>query len=311
MILIMGLRDVSIGTDTIGYFTRYEYLKNAGFGSLSQLLNTVHGDKGYILLEYFIGKYFVYFQIFLLIIAFIYILSVSKTINNNSKSPIISFVLFIGLGFFIFGMSAIRQTLAISFVLMSFESIKKRQLLKYLTFVFIASTFHITAVIFLPIYWLVKLKINYINMIGIFLVAITVFVMKDIIINFLINIYPMEYTQVETGGNRFYLILILSVVLGLFFKKNFLDNNSLNKMLFIIMITSVVIFPVTQFHPAVMRLYWYFTIFSIIYIPNLLMSIRDKSIRLIGICGYILIPIVYFFLVGVNNLNAKDYIFFW
>ena len=77
----------------------------------------------------------------------------------------------------------------------------------------------------------------------------------------------------------------------------------------------LIIFPAVQSGGAIMRIYYYFYIFMIIYIPNMIAKIDQKKDR--GICGivlflYILVGLYMFYsTLSGNSLNIMPYQFFW
>ena len=108
-----------------------------------------------------------------------------------------------------------------------------------------------------------------------------------------------------------YFLMIVSTLIGVIYRKPFIAQNEDNKYFFYMMVASTMIMPITQFNPTAMRLYFYFFIFMIIYIPNLLRAINDRMIRLIGITGYALTAIIWFFTSTIYTAQLEKYMFFW
>jgi len=305
--VILGLRGISIGIDTIAYYNSFNKIKNL---SLFQALD-VKVEPGYRLFEFIVGRVFGNYQYLLIIAAILYITVISYHIYKYSSNPMFSYLLFILFGFYTFALSTTRQIIAIGFVMIAFKYIKEKKIFKYMFFVILAFSFHMTAIIFLPCYWFNMFKLSKKTIILFISIALVVIGLKDDIRIFLINNSKNEYMPMETGGNKMYLFMLASVALGIVFRKQLIRNNDSNKYLFYMMVVSAILMPVTQFNPAVMRLYFYFFIFMIIYIPNLLIVIKDKAIRLICISGYTLIGIVWFFTSIIHIGQIDHYLFFW
>lgn len=309
LICISGLRGINVGIDTVGYYNSFNFKMTQSF---FQIFEGAEKEYGYKLFEYFVGRIFGEFQILLLLVAIFSVGTVSYLINKYSSNYLLSYILFVGLGFFTFGMSTIRQTIAIGFTLIAYEFIQKKQLKSFLITVIIASMFHITAVIFLPSYWLNKFKLNKKTSIFFIVMATVFIVFKDVIRDVLLNSFTAsEYSSVATGGNKFYLFLVFSLILGVIYRKSLLTENEHNKSLFFMIVAAVFIMPITQFNPAVMRLYYYYSIFLIVYIPNILNAIKDKGIFLLGIYGYTLISLIWFFSNIIPTSRLENYLFFW
>lgn len=308
LIAIAGLRDPSVGIDTLTYLNHFYEINSY---ELSEVLYGIDREQGYILFVHFIGQVFGEFQVFLFSVAIIYIFVVSYYIYNFSRIPVLSYVLFIGFGFYTFGMSAIRQTIAISLIMIAYRYAMQKRLLMFLLFEGVASMFHITALIFLPSFWFNRLEFNKKSLAWVIVIAVIVAMTKEDIISILNSFATIAYTESETGGKLMYIFMLFNILLGILYRKRFIAKNTNNKFFLYMMIAAAIIMPLTQFHPAMMRLYYYYFIFLIIYIPNLLNAIDNHTIRYFGIIGYMAISIFYFFADIIYTSELEKYSFFW
>ena len=105
--------------------------------------------------------------------------------------------------------------------------------------------------------------------------------------------------------------MIFSLMLGLVYKRKFLIKDEINKYLFFMIVAATILIPITQFHPAVSRLYFYYSIMLILYIPNILAVINDRAIRFIGVLGYSITVLLVFFTNTISSSKLDSYIFFW
>lgn len=307
LISLLGLRGVSVGIDTVTYNNIYNSTK---YLSLSQTLDQ-NIEYGYSFFEYVVNVFFGDFQFLLIIVAFLFIGVVSYHIYKYSKNPMLSYALFIVYGFYSFAMSATRQTIAIALVMIAYEYMKKKKLLKFIICVFLASSFHISALIFLPVYWFNKFELNKKAIFILFLLGLLLLGFKDEFQTLLNSYARIEYSAIETGGNGMYIFMLISVLLGIIYRKPFAARNENNKYLLYMMVSALLIMPITQFHPAVMRLYFYFFIFLIIYIPNILSSINDRLIRNVGVGLYFITGVIWFFTSIIHIEKLESYMFFW
>lgn len=308
LVLVLGLRGLTVGIDTINYYNLFTYVKNM---ELNQLFVGISFEYGYRMLQYVIGLAFNEYQFLLICVASFYILVVSHHIYKYSKNPNLSYILFILYGFYTFAFSTTRQTIAIAFIMIAYEFIDKRQLLRFLSFVLIAASFHITALIFIPSYWITKFKFNKFTISLFAIITLLMLYFRPVIVLFLNSIARNEYTYIETGGNLLFLFMVISVFLGIVYQKKFLIEDNNNKLLFYMLCMSILIMPITKFHPAMMRLTYYYFIFMIIYIPNLVSVIKDPIIRIVGYTGYVFIGLFYFYTNVIPSARLGNYLFFW
>lgn len=306
--VILGLRGLTVGIDTVNYYNSFMRYQNM---SLSNALEGVFYEYGYRLFQYFVGIIFQEYQFLLIIVAIFYISVLSFHIHKHSKNPTFSYVLFILYGFYTFAFSTTRQTIAIAFIMIAYEFISRKQLHKFIIFNLLAASFHVTSLVFIPSYWITKFKINKFT---IFFLTMTVglsIYFSNYIIRFLNTLARNELSFVETDGNLMFLFMIISTLIGIVYKRQFLAGNPNNRFLFYMMCLSVVIMPITRYHPAMMRLFYYFFIFMITYVPNLLSSIKDPMIRNVGYIGYFITGVIFFFTNVIPNARLENYLFFW
>lgn len=307
LIFILGFRGMDVGIDTKVYYDIYNSVKEFSLG----IFFVEDIECGYYLLQYFVKSVFGEFQILLLIVAIFFITVISYHIYKYSSNPWLSYILFIIYGFYSFAMSATRQTIAIGFIMIAYEFIKQKKLFKFLIFVFIAMLFHISAIIFLPAYWFNKFKLNRKNILLFFMVGIALIGLRSPIQIIMNNFARIKYPPLETGGDIMYIFMLISVLIGVIYRRPFMEKSMNNIYLFYMMLSALLIMPLTQFHPAVMRLYFYFFVFLIIYIPNLLSSIKDIIIRYVGVGAYLVIGFIWFFTSIIPIEKLETYMFFW
>lgn len=305
---VLGLRGLTVGIDTLNYYNIFMRVTQL---NIPNLFDGVLYEYGFRLLQFLIGVIFGDYQFLLIVVAIFYISVVSYHVYTYSKRPWFSYILFILYGFYTFAFSTTRQTIALGFIMIAYEFIHKRQLLKFILFVLAAASFHVTALVFIPSYWITKFKINKFTFAVLSGLTLLVIYFRSYIFIFLNSIARVEYTAIETGGNLLFLFMIVSVLIGIIYKKRFFFDDLRNKLLFYMMCMSMIIMPITQFHPAIMRLFYYYFIFMIIYIPNLLSAIKDPIIRVVGYSGYILVGILYFYNNVIPSAQLENYLFFW
>ena len=122
----------------------------------------------------------------------------------------------------------------------------------------------------------------------------------------------VAYGGVATGGTGMYLMMLSMVLLDVFCSKQ--DDWKISEadtLIRYMMISVVVIYPVLQFHPAVFRLHYYYSILMVVYLPNTLRALKSLSLSNCTYIGYTLISSYYMFFYTFNQLGAVPYYFFW
>lgn len=147
--VISGLR-IGVGTDYYLYETIYENIFNLSGDSS-------HIENGYVLLNKIIYYIFDDSRMLFFITAIITIGLIIKSINDYSNNYKLSIILFVMLGYYHSSFNGIRQYIAIAICMISMRYIKRKDFLKYIILIFISSLFHRTALIMIPLYFLLNI----------------------------------------------------------------------------------------------------------------------------------------------------------
>ncbi|WP_350020182.1 EpsG family protein [Priestia flexa] len=318
LFVVSGLRDVSVGSDTVSYINTFNFVRD---NSISQSLN-LYFEKGYIIYNYIISRFFSSAQVLLIVSSFITILLIGRFIYKNSKNVYLSIYLFITLMYYYSSMNILRQYIAVSIIVFGYEYVKERKFIRYLFSIIVASFFHTTAVMAIFIYFLYTLKFSFKRVLLFLVYTLVIYFMFVPFFNFIIDLFP-RYTAYESrlDSNNLAsyistIVYILILLLGLTFKYYDVDkkegksnslsksiertelekkkNNSKSVLTYIILITVLLTFLSTKLN-ILARANVYFSIFSIIYIPNVLLEIKNRYLR--GLWIYIVIV-----LFGLYNL---------
>lgn len=306
MILLLTLRHDFVGTDTQNYRWLYDAFANMSFQNA--LLHIK--DPGFVWFFQFISGLGLSFRFVLFIQAFFYIASLTYIIKRYSKMPTLSYWIFLTMGYFIFA-TTMRQAIAMSFTLISYDFIKRKKMWSFLLFVGLASTFHLSAIIFLPAYWIDKFKYNRKTLLLIISIISLIILFKERISGLMLGYTITSYEQTTTGGYFLILFLVALLVLGVFYNRKFLVDEN-NKMLFFIIAASLALIPIARVHPAFFRITNYYQVFVILYVPNLIISLKDKLMKFILTYGFIVLGLYYFyFKLTSYGIRMHPYIFWW
>ena len=155
--LLIGLGDM------IGGYDRYIYAElfddtydNRLLGwSLKEIINSQGSfdEKGYMVFNYLISFLTANRYIFILLSTMLMYVMYFFAIKKYTIHYPMACVVFLGF-FYYFTMTYLRQTLAVGLVWLSVEYIIKRDIFKFVGLVVLATTFHTSALIFLPMYFI-------------------------------------------------------------------------------------------------------------------------------------------------------------
>lgn len=307
LILLMGLRHRTCYIDTVRYVGGFRRIENMSF---MQVYESMDKDVGFWLFSKIIGDVSGFnYTVWLFVLAILYIIPIAVLIKKYSLSPLFSFLVFWALGFFFFAMTGLRQTLAFSFILISFLFLHNRNLKSFVLTIIVAALFHKTALIFLIAYPLTALPLNRITLVG--YAGLAVFV--NVFGRTLLSIFMIAderfagYAGFHGANTSGLVIQLLILLFSLYFLQDEKDSEQ-NRMLFHLCLLGC-IFQSVAIHVAEMfRISMYFSIFNIILFANAIYSTyKDSTLAiakpatLIALC---------FYTIMAPSTNT-EYLFFW
>jgi len=198
--------------------------------------------------------------------------------------------------------SAMRQSVAIAIFVFSIDYIYKKDILRYCLCVAIASLFHVSALILVPIYLLglFNYKINKSMAVGIFSSFLVFFVFGKTFLPYLnqfIGAFFVKYglykdgTEISTGLGlvlySYFFILIL------YYERSQIAELSL---IFKIAILSFFIIPLGLLISMIGRIGMYFQPFTMVVFPNILFDMRNKLFKNVTISILVLFSMYTFFM---------------
>lgn len=319
-ILISGLRNVSVGADTLAYERKFYEVANMSWASLwnnivyyissGQIFTetTDFKDVGLYVFNKIIQVFFPTYQGYLFVVAVIFMVALGRFIYKNSRDPFISFLLFDCLFYSFYAITGTRQTVATAIVvLFGYEAIKERKLLKFSALMLLALLVHKSAICFFPFYFLYEKKITK-KYLGIMagIIAIS-FVFRYQLIVFLGGLvgYSRYAVQYDTSGPiTFTFLLIMVFALTAIKKDEIIRINPNEPGIINALILSLCFLPLAFIDPSAMRVTYYFAIFLMLLLPDLVDAMNRKYYQLI----YFGLSLVMILLLIRNN---PQYAFFW
>lgn len=307
MVLIQGLRHKSIGVDIAGYLNGYNLSKNMNFINGEKLFNY---ETGYSLFNKMLSSIGISEQLFLAIVSLIITTLIGIVWIKKSKMPGFSVLLYLAFGFFTFTFSGLRQSIALSILFFSFLYIEKRNFIKFILSVLLASTFHKTAIIFIVAYPLYDLKLNLKHYIFIIPSFIICFILKAQIFKIVAFLFKGEEVQAQsTGAYGLFIFMIGVLTLSYIFYNS--DSKEVNAYRNYILVAIFIQMLASQSN-LIGRAGYYFWIFVTLLVPEVLKSQKNMLTRYLSECvvGSFLV-IYYLDKLSTGYLNIVPYKFFW
>lgn len=309
IIIIQWLRKITVGVDLSGYIPALSLAKDMNFLGGDKLFNY---ELGYSLYSQFFVRLGVSNQIYLLIVAITIMIPISYTIIKNSKMPGTSIYIYITLGFFTFTFSGIRQSIALAITFFSFKYIKERKFLKFIICIILAILFHKSAIVFTFAYPLYNVKIKSKDFFIIIPMFILVFIFKSQVFSLLYKFYRGFDGEVEgTNAYTMLIVMIFILILSYMFGRNIKENLKFNAYKNYMIITIFIQVFASQSNVA-MRAGYYYYIFVILLIPEVIRSQKDLKTRVFA-TSILIITLIFFFQLTTGNgyLNVSPYYFYW
>lgn len=292
--LIAGLR-FNVGRDYINYQDMFVYQTLSPFPEFI-----------YWLINYVINQLSLQFYVVTLLMASIityYIYKGLRIRNVNANYILLSILLFIS-SIWLSSFNITRQCVAVAIFFYASYFIKEKKLFKYLIYILIASGFHISALILLPLYWLFSKPIG----IERYLVYLTLaygIVISNIgpkLLNLIVVYFPMYKRYVSSqqifnkNTNIFSIVVLIQVVCSIvilyLYKKN-VEDNYIKEANFYLIGNIFNILAMSSY--LYNRIGIYFVVFQIFFLPYIVSKIKDTRERLLmGIVIIIMIGAIYY-----------------
>ena len=299
-----------------GWFSEeiFQEGKNFGFNWLLKFFSTISDGE---------------FQVFLIAVAIFIQAAVAYLIHKYSPLPWLSFLVWNCIGFYSFGFSAIKQSIAMGLIMIAFVGIMEERPKLFAVFTILAGFVHAPALIFIPAYFLSKQKFTLRTLIIYICGAAAVFINRNQIVKLMEEFYYEEGIigdNTELGG-RFFLI-VLFIIAG-FALKGF-NGKYFSKVANLIVVAAVLQM-FSGFDNVFTRLTDYYLQFLIIFIPLAFGDYKDEKFHGISegisldipprlkfiIIVFLSVFLIWFYnkyILGVDMIAVDDYTnyrFFW
>lgn len=271
MFCIMGLREATLigGDSASSYLHGYQKITAMDWETFREEYNGFNVGFFYlmkIVSDLSNGNY----QTFIIVISAFIMLCFGHFIKRYSTSPIQSICYYWGLLLYIFMFSAEKQAIAMAILLLAFDAIIDKKPIKFIILVLIASQFHFPALVFLPAYWISRMKVNNGYLILLAIVLATTCVFRDAILKFMLDAYGGDDIGVTMKGITFLrnkvLIMIVIVVAALILRSP-TEDDYIYSILLKFMGVAIVFQTFCGYNNIFERLADYYFQFAVVFIP--------------------------------------------
>lgn len=308
LLILIGFRNISVGVDTLNYINTF-YRIVSGKILLSDKEWLSFGFIFIIKIIGLISKNYVFYNI---VIGFLTLFFIYKSIIDISTNPVFSLYIFISTCLFYQTFNQSRQMLAIAIVLYSYKYIINNNFKRFLFYAILAFSIHKSAIIILPFYFFTNSKINKKNISKYCLLGISCYLFFPLLkMILLLTYYGVTYQRngffITTQSSIINLIFrILLIAVCIYFYKKYCNKENKTNIKLINFGMWCIVFQVlaTKIY-IISRITTYFFVSFILLIPNIYSEIsrpKSKKLFLIGmVVLFITYHIMYFKLVGQDS----------
>lgn len=281
-IFVAGYR--SCGTDTMRYLYNYVRYIDFSWNELFDKINGV-GESGHLILTKFLG-YFSHSRLYLatyaaLTVWFIYISTVSFKKECVAMAMLIYYLVF-----FSTSLNLMRQFVAISIIAYSIKFVFERNFVKFFITIFIATTFHTSAFLMFPIYFLWTKKDNLISLVLLVPILILILLIGLNLESVLdtVSSYETEstaiqryttYTDLHEAKNRDFYLNLLTSIIALIHYPRLKKADHKNTFFITLMIIGTILNICGFVSPYAKRIFLYFSVAEIWVLADIPRCYKD------------------------------------
>lgn len=322
-VLLLALRSPYCGVDLLSggsyigasYWGTFVEMQSIKIVDLVSFSTSSHFEIGFLFLTKIITLFTWDFQIYLTILALLQFIPIAYIFYKYSANIVFSYFIFAGLGFFVFYFSGLRQALAMSITLLAMDKFYNRNIKAFIAYTIFASVFHISAVVFVLLWPISKLKLRFSS-------AIIILVVIALLIP-LYNRLGQDVVSLLFGGNKYSnyfdnsgVAITMYVVYGLIFLFSFIIKR---KDDYIMILRSLALLGVvcqslgSISTGAITRIGYYFSFFFSLLIPEIVLVVdKSKMTRNVVVFGAMMLLCIFFYLTTKDGyLDVVPYNFFW
>lgn len=322
LILQSGLRNVAVGEDTYTYYIGFKDVTRMSWYNIEQSLMEylrfgIGKDPGFLVFQ----KIFQYlsedFQWFLVFIAILFFTSFGYFLYKNTTKVsdcILAYVVYSVMFYTFYSYTGLRQTIAMSILLIGYEFIKKKKLIQFIITIILASFFHKSALIFILFYFLTYIKTTKILVWSSLLSFPFFFLLSNKISYYFITLTGSysEYESTDKYRPVTFVILMLVLTTLAAINHDAIVKKDPRKKFYFVAFSMAVFFMAFVFEiHGYMRVVQYFSFFMVLLIPEIINATERYSKNIKYGISIITVTILLGLFLKVNFSQEVRYAFFW
>ena len=219
--------------------------------------------------------------------------------------------MYITSGYYITSMNGIRQCLAAALLFSCTQLIIKGKFKTYLMFVLVISTFHQSALMMIPLYYIVRQEVwskNMIIFIGLAVVGVLGFnKFSSIVFNVLENTAYGHYSEFNEGGSRMMrtIVNLVPVILSYIKRKELKEKYPESGIFVNMSIINVIFVALGMFNWIFNRFTLYLQLYNFILLPYIIKECFKGKERRIVYLGFIICYFYFFYYEQVIGLGME------
>ncbi len=283
-LFIMAAIRYDVGTDNLGYMIRFNQISNLKLANYKDS----KFEFGYFLFSKVLMSITDSPQFVIAMTSAIFLLFIYLFIINFSDNIIFSVFLLITTGAFSYSLNIMRQMIAVSMFFYALKFVKEKKLLKYCIIIFIASLFHTVALIYLPVYFLLNIRLKKKMLAIIIFICFISEKLRIIFTNSVREYFPEYYGYFGSSydSEKFLgaliviniLILIVAIILDDFYLLDYEDNVYKQSCIFYnVQVLATITAILSPIIPNSDRFVMMFMPVQIVYVPYLISRMKSKK----------------------------------
>lgn len=268
-------------------------------------------EAGFYYIMWLLGHVFKDGQTIVIVSSVFVTFAVCWFIYRNSVDAALSLTIYVCLGLFTFNMNGMRQAIAMSVCLFAYEYVKKQKFIPFILIVLLAMQFHRTAMCFIPMYFLPKLKNNASSWLFYITGLATCLIFVDQIIAGYYQIGGKDYSgnMAADGGGLFVILLYLGAVVLTLYNPQVLEKPAA-KIAMLATLAGFTAYIARFFGVDLLeRVSYYYFYFPILLIPEVFQELEFdeyKVVKVVFVTGSLLL-----FIYRIWNGQFENFTFYF
>ena len=269
MFALCAFRDVyEIGVDSASSYIRiYQEHGAMPWSEMPSILNGDHNTGFSLLLKTVHTVTDGNYQAFIIIYSVFVFGVFARFIEKYSCSPVQSFTYYWGLWIYIMFFDILKQGFAMTFVVLAFDMILERKPIRFTALVLAASLFHLPALVFLPAYWIAKMKIGRGYFVTLTAMFVLTYLFREPLLELMTDVYETAIYDYDMRFLANKVLIMLAIVAAALILRPPSPHDRMYCILLQFMGIAAVIQTFASYNNTFERLANYYFQFAVIFIP--------------------------------------------